>query len=133
MSSAAPSTRSDAGTNDDNDSGSEETLGGAKPPVGTGPAPLFGQLLALLLVCVGVVGVQEALARTGIVKTSWTSWVLRSLGGLSADFSLLVLFVVLTLLGLALLAVVFKPRPRRTLTLSAKTGVYLRTGDLAPT
>lgn len=108
-----------------------EPMRAAKAPVGTGPTPLVGQLVALLLVALGVLGVQEGLARSGAVSTSWTSWLLSRVSGLSATFSLLVLFVVAALVGLLLLVLVFKPRPRKTLTLSSSTGVYLRTGDLA--
>lgn len=108
-----------------------EPLRAAKAPVGTGLTPVFGQLIALLLIALGVLGVQEALARSGVVTTSWTAWLLDRASGLSASFSLLVLFVALALVGLALLVAVFKPRPSKTLTLSSATGVFLRTGDLA--
>lgn len=109
----------------------EDALRAAKPPVGSGPTPLVAQVVAVLVIALGVVGVQEALARTGIVTTSWTSWVLTHLAGRTADFSVLVGSVVLALVGLALLVLVVRPRPRKTLTLDAHTGVYLRTGDLA--
>lgn len=109
-----------------------EAMTAARPPVGTGPAPLFGLLLALALTALGVVGVQEALVRSGAINgTSWTSWVLTRLDGVrSADWMLLV-FVAAALVGLLLLLVAFRRRPRKTLELRANTGVYLRTRDLA--
>lgn len=110
----------------------EGALSPAKPPVGTGSSPLFAQLLALLLIAAGVVGVQEALVRTGVLsQSSWTRSAVTSLDGISVAAWMLPIFVVVALLGLLLLVVVIKPRPRKALTLKANTGVYLRTADLA--
>lgn len=107
-------------------------LGAAKPPVGTGAAPAVGLLVALALVAVGAVGVQEALVRSGVLsQASWTSSALARLDGVHVRDWMLPLFLVLVLLGLALLATALRRRPRTALTLEADTGVYLRTGDLA--
>ncbi len=127
---AAPGNQTDD-AKAEGDAGGERPLKAAKPPVGSGTTPLFAQLVALLVIAVGVLGVQEALARTGLVSTSWTSWLLTRADGRIATFAMLVLFVVLVLVGLILLLAVFRPRPSRVLTLSAETGVFLRASDMA--
>ncbi|MEP6814744.1 MAG: hypothetical protein ABI873_04240 [Marmoricola sp.] len=109
-----------------------KALPAARPPVGTGASPLFAQLLALALMALGAVGIQEALVRTGVVsQESWTRTAAASLDGLAAETWMVPVFVVVALAGLLLLVVVVKPRPRKALTLSADTGVYLRTRDLS--
>lgn len=109
-----------------------ESLSAAKPPVGTGLSPLFAQLIALVMVALGVVGIQEALVRSGAVsQKSWTSTVVSSVDGISAAAWMVPVFVVIAAVGVLLLLVVLRPRPRKALTLAANTGVYLRTGDLS--
>ncbi|MEP7091405.1 MAG: hypothetical protein ABI776_15000 [Nocardioidaceae bacterium] len=109
-----------------------DAMRAAKPPVGTGPAPLVAQLVALGLVALGVVGIQEALVRSGIVSaTSWTSATISGVDGLRVATWALVLGVALVVAGLLLLPIVVKRRPRKTLTLAASTGVHIRTRDLA--
>lgn len=103
----------------------------ARAPVGVGATPLVATAMALLLIAVGVVGVQEALVRSGATTTSsWTSQTLSFLDGLEAQLWMLPLFVLLALAGVLLLLLVFRRRPRKTLALKARTGVYLRTKDL---
>jgi len=115
-------------TNDDT-----PVLRAAKAPVGVGSAPLVAQLLALLLIALGVVGVQEALVRTGAVQgSSWTRAVVRSVDGTRwTDPLVLAVGVVAVVLGMLLLPVGLLRRPRRSVALQAETGVHLRTKDLA--
>ncbi len=104
----------------------------AKAPVGTGPAPLVALLLALGLIALGVVGIQEALVRSGATTgTSWTTWVLTRLDGVTPADWMLVVFVIAAIVGILLLLIAFRRRPRKTLAVRATTGVYLRTRDLA--
>ncbi len=111
---------------------SQEPMTPARPPVGVGASPLVAQLLALLVVATGVVGVQEAVSRVGLVGgPSWVGSTASALDGLSPPPWLLLAAVVLAVVGLLLLVVALKRRPRKSLTLQAQTGVYLRTGDLA--
>lgn len=132
------STESDTTTQSTADPGaghqqnSGDAMTAARPPVGTGLSPLVGILLALGLIGVGVVGVEEALIRSGAVSgTSWTGWVLARLDGVRPVSWMVVTFVAVALLGLLLLLVGVRRRPRKAIALRASTGVFLRTHDLA--
>ncbi|MCW2818661.1 MAG: hypothetical protein JWR42_1448 [Marmoricola sp.] len=108
-------------------------LRAAKAPVGVGSAPLVAQLLALLLIALGVVGVQEALVRSGAIHgSSWTGAAVSSVDGTRwTDPLVLAVGIVAVVLGLLMLPVGLLRRPRRSVALQAETGVYLRTKDLA--
>lgn len=110
----------------------DTALKAARPPVGTGSSPLIGLLLALGLMALGVVGIQEALVRSeAISDTSWTSTALTRADGVRSATWMLVAFIALIVVGVLLLLVALRRRPRKTLTLTANTGVYLRTRDLS--
>lgn len=114
------------------DTARREAMTAARPPVGTGSSPLFGLLLALALIALGVVGVQEALVRSGASsRTSWTSSALAWLDGVRSADWMLAVFAAAVLAGVLLLLVVLRRRPRKTLSLRAGTGVFLRTRDLS--
>lgn len=110
-----------------------DVLRPAKPPVGTGSSPLFAQLIALAFIGLGVVGVQTLLVSLDVVSDrAWISSVVDSADGISGSSALvLVVGVVSLVLGLLLLPVVLRRRPRTGLALRADTGVYLRRRDLA--
>lgn len=109
----------------------EPALAAAKAPVGTGASPWLALLMALALIALGGVGIQEALVRSGaLAQSSWTRTAVDSADGISSETWMLPVFVAVALMGVLLLVAALKPRPRRTLTLDATTGVYLRTGDL---
>lgn len=117
---------------EDAPTGPGDAMTAARPPVGTGTSPLFGLILALGLIALGVVGVQEALVRSGAVNgASWTGWVLTRLDGVRSADWMLVVFAAAVVVGLLLLLVVLRRRPRKTLALRSNTGVFLRTQDLA--
>ncbi|WP_051706148.1 DUF6286 domain-containing protein [Nocardioides aequoreus] len=111
---------------------SNDAVAPAKPPVGVGATPLVAQLLALGLVALGVVGVQDLLARTGLIaQAPWTDTAVSQVDGLASDSVwVLVGGIVAALLGLVVLATALRRRPRKTLELDAQTGVRLRTRDL---
>lgn len=115
------------------DVGAEDALRAAKPPVGTGASPLFAQLIALALIGLGVVGVQALLVSLAVVTdTAWISSAVDAGDGIEGDSVLVLLAgIVAVVLGLLLLPVVFRRRPRKGLALSANTGVHLRPRDLA--
>lgn len=111
----------------------QTAMRGARAPVGVGSAPLVAIFLALVLLALGAVGIQEALARTGAWKTSsWTSAVVDSVDGVRYDDPIvLVLSIGLVVLGLVLLLLGVRRRRRTSVALDAQTGVHLRTRDLA--
>lgn len=108
------------------------TVAAAKPPVGVGATPLVAQLLALGLVALGVVGVQDLLARTGLLgQAPWLDRGVEQVEGVPADSPwVLVGGIVAVVLGVLLLSLVLRRRPRTTIELRASTGVRLRTPDL---
>lgn len=105
----------------------------ARPPVGAGRSPWVAQLAALTMILLGVVGIQEALARTGIIsQPPWIGEALTAVDGVRSDAPwIVVVAVLLVVAGLLLLPMALARRPRKALTLRAGTGVYLRTADLA--
>ncbi len=72
----------------------------------------LGMLAALLLIGVGVVLVQEALSRWGVVGASWLGSFLETLDGTRAGTWTVPAGVALVLLGLLVLVVALKPRRR---------------------
>lgn len=106
-------------------------LPAGKAPVGSGSAPLIAQLLGLALVGLGVLGVQAAVS-TVQGGTSWLTSAADSVDGTRHDAAIvLVVAVVAVLLGLLLLPIVLRRRPRTSVPLSAATGVHLRLDGLA--
>jgi hypothetical protein len=107
-------------------------LPAAKSPAGTGPTPLVAQLVALALLALGVAAVQHLLVRLGTVSgSSWLDETTRAADGLQGSSPLvLVAAVVALVLGVVLLLLALKPRPRRMLALQAESGVHLRRADL---
>ncbi len=107
-------------------------LPAAKSPAGTGPTPLVAQLVALVLLALGVAAVQHLLVLLGAISgASWLDETARAADGLEGSSTLvLVAAVVALVLGVLLLLVALKPRPRRTLALKAGSGVHLRRADL---
>lgn len=113
--------------------GTDSAVAAAKPPVGVGASPLVAQLLAVGLVALGVVGVQDLLARTGVLAGEpWLDTALGAVDGVTSDSPwVLVGGVAAAVVGLLLLPVPFRRRPRKALELRATTGVRLRTQDLS--
>lgn len=111
----------------------EDAMRAGKAPVGTGSSPLFAQLIALALICTGVVGVQSLLVSFGAVAgPSWISWTIEAANGIrGGSAAVLAAGITAIVLGVLLLPVVFKRRPRKGVELSANTGVHLRPRDLA--
>lgn len=109
-----------------------ETLPAARTPVGTGPTPLYAQLIALALIVIGVILIRDALVSAGAIGAErWSYRVLSWASGMQPAAWLLPASVVVIILGVLLVVLVVKPRPRKAVALNSKTGVFLRTRDLA--
>lgn len=107
-------------------------LPAAKAPVGPGLITGLGLLWSLVLIGVGVVGVQAALVAAGWLDgTSWLTWILEQLDGLTPSVWMVPVGIVLVLLGLWLLLMALRPRPAKDMTLDASTGVFLKPADVA--
>ncbi|NHA70134.1 Asp23/Gls24 family envelope stress response protein [Phycicoccus flavus] len=102
-------------------------------PAGTAPVVLPSLLAALVLVGLGVLGVQTALVAAGAVSgPAWLDPVLSALDtGLDRSAGTLVLGVVLGLLGLWLLARSVGRRPRPDYSLGAGTHAWTGPSDVA--
>lgn len=119
-------TLSDLAPNDD-----AQPVKAAKAPRGTGPAPLVGQLAALALVGLGVVGVQEAVVRSNLSSNrSWTTATLEHLNDQGPPAWAIPAGIALIVIGLTFVVIAFKRRPRNTLPLTSRTGLHIRTHDL---
>lgn len=112
--------------------GAPRPLPAAKSPAGTGATPLVAQLVALALVALGVVAVQHLLVQLGAVSGgSWLESTVDAGDGLEGSSPVvLAASIVAIVLGVLLVPVALKPRPRRTLALQASSGVHLRRKDL---
>jgi len=103
----------------------------AKPPVGVGPVPFIGAVLALVLVALGVAGIRDALVALGAIEGEpWIDSVVDTMDGWQPQFWLVPAGIALVLLGLWLLLAAFRPRSRTGVAVRAETGVFLRTGDV---
>ena len=86
----------------------------------------------MLLLGVGVVGVQAALVAAGLLHgTSWLTWIIQQFDGLTASAWMVPAGIVLVLLGLWLVMMALRPRPSTAMTLAASTGVFLKPADVA--
>ncbi len=109
-----------------------EPLAAAKTPVGSGLISGLGLVWALLVMGLGVLGVQAALVYAGVLTGfSWLTWVFEHLDGLTPAAWMLPLGIVLALLGLWLLYTAVRPRPRTAVALNATTGVFLTPRDVS--
>lgn len=103
----------------------------AKQPVGSGFTPAVAIVVAVCVGAIGVVGVQEALVRSRVIDgPAWVTQLLAKLNHQEASFGTLVASVALVLIGVWLLSLVLRRRPRKSIGLAAQTGVFLRTKDL---
>ncbi len=106
-------------------------MAAAKPPVGIGPLPFIGAVLALVVVALGVVGIRDSLVPLGAVEGEpWIDSVAGTVDGWQPQLWLVPLGIASVLLGLWLLLAALRPRPRTGIAVRAETGVFLRTGDV---
>lgn len=112
--------------------GGQQGLPAAKPPLRTAAAVTIGILLALLLLGIAVVAIEEAVIRTGLWDgPSWTRNAVTAVDNVAVEPWMAAPLIACWVLGLVLLIVALKPRRRKGSALQAQTGVYLRRKDLA--
>jgi hypothetical protein len=104
----------------------------ARQRTGAGRIGIVGPILAILLTGIGVVllhdAISEADTRPG---RTWLAAVVNGLNGLTAEWWLIPVGVVVALIGVWLIVTAMRPRSRKTLAVTSATGVFLRTRDIA--
>lgn len=111
---------------------SPSALPAAKTPVSSGAIATLGLVLAVLLTAVGVAAVRDALVYAGVLKgTPLLSLAARATNGVTPAVWMIPVGIALAVLGLWLLIMALRPRPRKAVTLTAQTGVFLRPKDVS--
>ena len=107
-------------------------LSAAKAPIGPGTITGLGLVWSVLLIAIGVLGVQAALVAAGWLDgTSWLAWVIQQFDELTPQWWMLPAGIVLILLGLWLVLMALRPRPSNAMALTASTGVFVKPADVA--
>lgn len=103
----------------------------AKTPVGAGRITLVGIVLALLTGALGVIGVHDGLVSGDVINgTSWIDSCISTFDGLKPQWWAVPVGVSMVLLGLWILSLAVRRRPRTAVALTSKTGVFLRPADV---
>lgn len=106
-----------------------EPLPGAGRPAAPGAARKAGLLVALLFLALGVAGIYDALVDGGVVDARrLVEPLLEWLDGLEPQDWMVPAGIVVALAGLALVLAALWPRPRRSLPVTARTGVFATRG-----
>ncbi len=99
---------------------------------GSGPIGVIGPILAVLLLALGVLLLRDALVAAGAFSgTPWLSAGVDGLKGFAPVWWLIPVGIVVALIGLWLAVTALRPRSRKTLPLTSRTGVFLHTRDIA--
>lgn len=103
----------------------------AKTPIGAGRITSLGIVMALLTGALGVIGIHDGLASGEVIDgRSWTESTISTFDGLKPQWWAVPVGVVMVLLGLWMLTVAVRRRPRTAVALKSQTGVYLRPADV---
>lgn len=107
------------------------SLATAKAPLGTGVQPILGMLWALGLIGLGGVGVRDALVYAGAIDGKpWLEQLAGHLNDREPHDWMIPAGVAVAMVGLFLIVVALRPRPRKGIALTAHTGVYLSSGSV---
>ncbi len=103
----------------------------AKTPIGAGRITLLGIVMALLTGALGVIGIHDGLASGEVIDgRSWIESTINAFDGLKPQWWAVPAGVVAVLVGLWMLIVAVRRRPRTAVALRSQTGVYLRPADV---
>jgi Family of unknown function (DUF6286) len=103
----------------------------ARTPLGPGRITLVGVLLSVTTIAVGFIGIRDALISANVMTgRSWLERGVDSLNGLTPQWWCVPVGVLMVLLGLWLLLVAVRPRPRTAIRLRSQTGVFMRPRDV---
>ncbi len=103
----------------------------ARTPVGSGTISVVGIVLALLLTALGVVAVRDALVSGQVLDgTPWLAGAIAALDGLVPAGWAVPVGLVLLILGVWMLVVAVRPRPRTSIAVQSQTGVFVRPRDV---
>nr|WP_246401903.1 DUF6286 domain-containing protein [Jiangella mangrovi] len=106
-----------------------EPLPAAGRPAAPGIARKAGLLVALLLVALGIAGIYDALVQGGVVDgRKLVEPLLEWLDGLEPQDWMLPAGIAVAAVGLLLVLAALWPRPRRSLPVAARTGVFATRG-----
>ncbi|GIF01854.1 DUF6286 domain-containing protein [Paractinoplanes rishiriensis] len=104
----------------------------AEQKSGAGRVGFVGPLMAVLLTAIGVVLLHDAIARIDARPgRTWIAAIVDGLDGLTAEWWMIPAGLAVALIGVWLIVTALRPRSRKTLAVTSKTGVFLRTGDIA--
>lgn len=103
----------------------------AKDPLGPGRITWVGVVLSAGVVAIGVIGVHDALASANLIHgNSVIETSVKHLQGLQPQWWAVPVGIAAAVLGLWLLSVSLRPRPRTAVPLQSQTGVFLRRRDV---
>lgn len=103
----------------------------AKTPISAGRITALGVVLALVTVALGVVGLHDALVSANAFGGPfWVTSTIHALDGLKPQWWAVPAGALMVLIGLWMLTVALRPRPRTAVALKSQTGVFLRPRDV---
>lgn len=99
---------------------------------GSGPIGVLGPVLAVLLLALGVLLLRDALVAAGALSGKpWLGVAVDGVKGFGPAWWLIPAGIVVALFGLWLALTALRPRSRKTLPLTSRTGVFLHIRDVA--
>lgn len=88
--------------------------------------------MAVLLTAIGLVLLHDAVAASDSRPgRTWIAAIFDAFDGLTAEWWMIPLGLVVALIGVWLIVTALRPRSRKTLAVTSATGIFLRTADVA--
>ena len=104
----------------------------ARQQTGAGRIGLVGPLMALSLTAVGVMLLHDAIAQADTRPgRTWVAAVIDGLDGSTAEWWMIPAGLAVALAGVWLIVTALRPRSRTTLAVTSRTGLFLRSRDVA--